>query len=417
MRTSDRILSEKYILLKEDEKDDIMSGLEELDTPRAIADQLVSAKDYKEFYNILKTNFNILLPLYDSADQMYADQEDYEPGAGEGDGPEPEEVIDPIGELLKQKGGTSLFQAYDLTFYGLKCSKGLPNLNDAEDPRGASLKAFEYGKDAFEWYKRNGKKERIYENDKEDILAGLDAAEQDVANIGKKATALFTYGAGDVEIVNDVDIPTDAASVDSDLYKSKPNILSKLNKPSGATIYYKIIEDGQTFVWYFTNPVHKNAINVFYDEDGHGYGYVRYRGHRAYERACAVYENLFEKLSQFPPYTQWEQQVLGEKKMKQPLAENDKEDIMAGLEQIQSSEREKVFKASLWNAAVKQAVSAIDELNSLSRDRTLQEYFAELSIKFNEDEDSLTVDEEAFYYSSIGFEDNIRDLVRRVGFD
>lgn len=74
-------------------------------------------------------------------------------------------------------------------------------------------------------------------------------------------------------------------------------------------------------------------------------------------------------------------------------------------------------KAEEWVNASYQVRDALDTLYRLSIDPVMKEYFDYVQSKYYDDEDSLTPAEEAFYHNSSGIDENVRDLVRNVGFN
>lgn len=238
----------------------------------------------------------------------------------------------------------------------------------------------------------------VQENDKEDILAGLDAIKGDYANVNKPATRLITYTGGDVDIEVKSKIPEEALPVGQENY---------ISKEYAPTIFYEIWEGH--FVWYFTEKKHRKLVTGYYN------GTLN-------DQQNDEYETLFSKLIQFPPYVEWEQLNFaghGDPGGHVPppiIGEDDKEDIISGLEDIERTDALRKQKIAEWNEAINEAYRGLSKLEDLTEDPVLKAYYEELKEKYNQDAE-LTDEEDEFISSAWGTSENFADMTRSITFD
>jgi hypothetical protein len=239
----------------------------------------------------------------------------------------------------------------------------------------------------------------VQENDKEDILAGLSTIGSEYANINKPATRLITFTSGDVDIDDKYKIPAEALPVGQEYYTTKAY---------APTIFYEIWEGH--FVWYFTEKNHRKLVTGYYN------GTLN-------DRQNNEYEALFEKLIQFPPYVEWEELNFaghGDPGGHVPppiIGEDDKEDILSGLEDIERDNALRQQKVAEWNKTVDEAWRALSRLESLTEDPVLKAYYDEISEKYIRDDQDLTDEEDEFYTSAVGASENFADMSRSITFD
>ena len=240
----------------------------------------------------------------------------------------------------------------------------------------------------------------VQEGDKEDILAGLDAIKGDYANVNKPATRLITYTGGDVDIDGNSKIPEEALPVGLEYYNST-------TKNYAPTIFYEIWEGH--FVWYFTEKKHRQLVIGYYN------GTLN-------DRQNNEYETLFSKLIQFPPYVEWEQLNFaghGDPGGHVPppiIGEDDKEDILSGLEDIERTEALRKQKVAEWSEAINEAYRGISKLEDLTEDPVLKAYYEEIREKYNQDIE-ITEEEDEFFTGAGGASENFADMVRTITFE
>jgi len=85
----------------------------------------------------------------------------------------------------------------------------------------------------------------------------------------------------------------------------------------------------------------------------------------------------------------------------------------------QMLDKEEIIKAKVtaWNNALNQAAASIDDLYKFSSDPDLKAYYDYCAEKYNNDENSLTPEEEKFFYHANGVDENLMDEIRHIGFD
>ena len=131
------------------------------------------------------------------------------------------------------------------------------------------------------------------ESEKEDILAGLKSIETNFKNANKPSTLLTTFDSGDVNVEDNVSVPDSALPVSTVYYQT----------PSGVPSIYYIVKDNGHFLWFFTDPVHRKLITDYYLGDKIG---------NEFKPIVDQYEELFDGLIHFPPYSGWEQATFGD---------------------------------------------------------------------------------------------------------
>ena len=103
------------------------------------------------------------------------------------------------------------------------------------------------------------------------------------------------------------------------------------------------------------------------------------------------------------------------------IKESDKDDVLAGLgelEQLEKTKQVKQAKAREWEGHVNTIIMALTNLNNLTKDRDLIEYYKELQEKIDtEGEDSLSHEEQAFYYLATGVDELLGDEIRGTKID
>lgn len=146
MRNQYKILAEKYSLIVEDDKEDILAGLGELDNTLGLGERFYSAKSFEELYSLVKDNQNKLIHFFNHE-------------------------TDPLASYVHEKNQYLwLTVAWIIIYFKRSLLKSKrPSSESAE-------KALETSKDAYDRFLATKNQEEVQEDnssDKEDILAGL----------------------------------------------------------------------------------------------------------------------------------------------------------------------------------------------------------------------------------------------------
>lgn len=163
MRNQFKLLAEKYRNVQENNKDDIMAGLEELSSadPLKIAVKLGTSANYEEFEDTVLKDYNYIDSIFLDRSEAEAADFDYveDPAALNRDYP------DPIADILAARFGDKMVGAYIYAYWALRIEKqGM--LNPPISLRDIARTYFQNS-----IMQRNLKET----NDKEDIMRGLDA--------------------------------------------------------------------------------------------------------------------------------------------------------------------------------------------------------------------------------------------------